>query len=151
MSRNAKIVIGVIGALLMVCLCGAVAMFGLLGSLGITAARAVELNPVQVDAAASNIADFQLPPGYKSEAAINLADYQFVSYAPGDGHSHIMFVQAPSSANLDQTALEEYLRQAAQSRGYDRHSRTQIVGQKQATIRGQAVTLAIQEGTNSDR
>ena len=38
---------------------------------------------------------------------------------------------------------------AAQTRGYDRYTRTQVVGQQQVTVRGQTVTLVLSEGTNS--
>jgi hypothetical protein len=150
MSRNAKIIIGVVGALVLVCVLGAIATFAIVGSLGFAVARTVETNPAQVSVAANHIADFDLPSGYQPEASIDFGGYVFVSYAPRDGHSHIMFVQAPASANLDQAALEQYVQQAAQTRGYNRQTRTQVVGQRQATICGQAVTLVVQEGTNSD-
>ncbi len=150
MSRNAKIITGIAAALLFVCVCGAVAALGVLGSFGAAIGRAVESDPAQVQTAASRIADFEVPPGYKSEASIDLGGYLFVSYSPGDGHSHIMFVQAPAAANLDQAALEQYAQQAASSRGYNRHTRSQVIGQQKATIRGQSVTLVVQEGTNSD-
>jgi hypothetical protein len=149
MSRNAKIIAGIAGALLLMCLCVAVVTIGVLGSLGVAVGRGVELSPVQVQAAANNIADFNLPPGYHPEAALDLGGFQFASYSPGDGHSHILFVQAPASANIDQVTLEQYAQQAAETRGYDRHTRTQVVGRQEATIRGKSVTLVVQEGTNS--
>lgn len=150
MSRNAKIVTGIAGALLLLCVCGAVAAIGVLGSLGTRVARAVDLNPVQVESDASRIADFELPAGYTSEGAINIAGFLIVSYSPGDKHSHIVLVQAPANAHLDQAELEQYAQQAAAQRGYNRQTRSQVVGQQKATIRGQSVTLVIQEGTNSD-
>lgn len=147
MSRQAKLVFGVGATLLFVCVCGTIALFSALGG---AIGRGVELDPAQVTAAASRIADFQLPPGYKPEVTIDLGGYLFVSYAPGGGHSHIMFVQAPASANVEQATLEQYAQQATQNRRYDPHTRMQVVGQQQATVRGQAVTLVMSEGTNSD-
>ncbi len=147
MSRNVRIVFGVGSALLLVCVCGAIAMFSVLG---VTIGRAVESDPAHIAAAASRIADFQPPSGYKPEVTIDLGGYLFVSYAPGDGHSHIMFVQAPASANVEQATLEQYAQQATQNRDYDSHTHLQVVGQQQATVRGQTVTLVVSEGTNSD-
>ena len=146
MSRNAKIVFGVGAALLLVCVCGAIITFN---TLGVTIGRLVQSDPAQVAVAANRIADFQLPSGYKSEVAIDFGGYLFVSYTPGDGHSHIMLVQAPASAKVDQATLERYIEQAAQTRGYDRYTRTQVVGQQQVTVRGQTITLVLSEGTNS--
>ncbi len=103
-----------------------------------------------VNAAAAKIADFTLPPGYASEATAEIGGYLFVSYAPGDGHSHIQFVQAPADAPVDQATLEGYLQQAADSRGYASTTHSQVVGSRQATIRGQIVTLVVGEATNHD-
>ncbi len=150
MSRNAKIILGIAAAGLLLCACGAIATFGALGSFGYALLRANEPGPAQVGSVASRIADFQVPAGYQPEAVAELAGILLVSYAPGDGHSHIMFVQAPASLPVDQATLEQYAQEAAPKRGYDRNTRSKIVGQKQATIRGQAVTLVIGEGTNSE-
>lgn len=149
MSRNAKILTAVAAVLLLMCVCGAVATIGALSYFGTAVARAVELNPAQIQNDASRIADFELPPGYRSEVAASIGGFLFVSYSPGDGHSHIMFFQAPADANLNQATLEQYAQQAAETNGYNRNTRTQIVGQQKATIRGQSVTLVVQEGTNS--
>ena len=102
-----------------------------------------------INAAAAKIADFSLPAGYTPEATAEIGGYLFVSYAPGDGHSHIQFIQAPADANVDRATLEKYIQQASQNRDYDTSSRSQVVGSIQATIRGQAVTLVISEATNS--
>ena len=149
MGRNGKILVGVTAAFLLLCVLGAVAVFAA-GALGFAALRSVQLGPTQVDAAASRIATFNLPPGYAPEATVDLGGFLYVSYAPGDGHSHIIFVQAPPSIEVDQATLEQYIDQAGPSGGSNRHTRTQVVGRQSATICGQAVTLVISEGTNSD-
>ncbi len=110
----------------------------------------IRSDATSVNATSSTIADFTLPAGYKPEATAEIAGYRFVSYAPGDGHSHIQFVQAPAGASVDQAALEGYLQQAADSRGYDATTRSQVVGSRQATIRGQTVTLVVGEALNHD-
>ncbi len=150
MSRNAKIVIGVVSSLLLLCACVGFISLGALGSLGMTVANAVTTNPVAVDDAAVRIADFQLPAGYRSEASLSLGGYTFISYAPGDGHSHIQMVQAPASVQVDQSTLEQYAQQANPNVRRDRYSQVRTVGQTQATIRSQNVTLLISEGTNRD-
>jgi len=102
-----------------------------------------------INAAAAKIANFSLPAGYSPEATAEIGGYLFVSYAPGDGHSHIQFIQAPADATVDRATLEKYIQQASQNRDYDPNTRSQVVGSFQATIRGQSVTLVISEATNS--
>ncbi len=150
MTRNTKILIGIVGSLFLLCGCVAVIVLGGMGAFGMAIARTVETNPGKVQEVAGQIADFQLPENYRSEASVALGDYTFVSYAPGDGHSHIQLVQVPNSVHVDQAALERYAEQANPGTGRNRYSNIRTVGQTQATIRGQNVTLVISEGTNRD-
>ncbi len=122
----------------------------LLLSLGGLIGCSIQTDATNINATSSAIADFTLPSGYSPEATAEIAGYRFVSYAPGDGHSHIQFVQAPASAHVDQATLEGYLQQAADSRGYDATTHSRVVGSRQATIRGQAVTLVVGEAINHD-
>jgi len=103
-----------------------------------------------VNTAAAKIADFTLPAGYTPEATAEISGYLFVSYAPGDGHSHIQLIQAPANAAVDRATLEHYIQQASQNRGHDPNTRSQVVDSRQAVIRGQPVTLVVSEATNSD-
>ncbi len=147
MSTLAKIVIGTAALLLVLCVGGAILTAG---SLGFFAARTDQADPAGVNAAAARIADFSLPPSYSPEATAEIAGYLFVSYAPGDGHSHIQFVQAPADAQVDQAALEIYIQRAAGSRGAEVSAPSRVVGSSQATIRGQTVTLVVGEAINLD-
>ncbi len=147
MSTLAKIVIGTAALLLVLGVGGAILTAG---SLGFFAARTVQADPAGVNAAAARIADFSLPPGYSPEATAEIAGYLFVSYAPGDGHSHIQFVQAPADVHVDQATLEGYIQQAPGSRGYDTGARSQVVGSQRATIRGLTVMLVVGEAIDHD-
>ncbi len=146
----AKLIIAMAAVLVLLCAGAALVMAGSLGALGLVVSRTVQSEPAQVAATAAKIAEFSLPTDYKPEAAVEIAGYQYVSYAPGDGHSHIMLVQAPAGAIPDQATLEQYAQQAAPQRGYNRTTHSQVVGQTQATIRGQPVTLVESQGINSD-
>ncbi len=150
MSRNAKIVIGIVCSVLLLCACVGFVALGALGSLGTIVASAVTTNPAAVEGAAGQIAEFQLPAGYRSEASLSLGGYTFVSFAPGDDHSHIQMVQAPASVKVDEATLDQYAQQANPNVRRDRYSQVRTVGQSQATIRGQNVTLLISEGSNRD-
>ncbi len=149
MSRNGKIILGIVAVLVLMCICGVMSVFGLLAAVGNTIYQAVETSPAAISVSSGSIADFELPTGYKPEAAVNFGGFHFVSYTPGDGHSHIMFVQASPSVHVDTATLEQYAQQAEENRGYNARARNRVVEHKQVTIRGQAVTLVIGEGVNS--
>src|SRR5512133_2653951 len=125
----AKFIIAIAVLVLLLCAGGVVVMAGSIGALGFLTSRIVQTDSAQVAATGAKIADFSLPAGYRPEAAVEIAGYQYVSYAPGDGHSHIMLIQAPAGVVPDQATLEQYAQQAAPQRGYDRRTRIQVVGQ----------------------
>jgi hypothetical protein len=150
MNRNTKIILGVVISLLVVCVCGAVAMFGALGWLGISIGQQFEPDPAKVAQIASKIADFKLPPGYKEDYGVEVADYAFASYTPGDDHSHILLIQVPPSVQVDQAALERQMTQVTQSQSRKRPSRLTTTGTSQVNVRGQSVKFVVSEGTNSE-
>ncbi len=150
MSSLAKVLIGIAIVTVLLCVGAGVVLVGTAGAFGMFVSRTVQSEPLQVAATAAKIAEFTLPSGYTPEAAVEIAGYQFVSYAPGDGHSHIMLVQAPAGTVADQATLEQYMQQATPSRSSDRRARAQVVSRTQATVRGQKVTLVVSEGSNSD-
>jgi hypothetical protein len=150
MSRNAKIVVAIAVGIVLMCCCCIVLAFSLLTAGGSMIGRAVQTDPAKVAAAASNIADFKLPAGYAPEASINVGGFQFATYSPGDGRSHIMLIQIPGSVNVSDATLEQYARQAELSSGYGSRTGMHTVGQTKTTIRGQAATLTISEGSDAD-
>ncbi len=150
MSKNTKIILGIVIGLLVVCVCGAIVTFGALGWFGAILGQQFEPNPEKVTQIASKIADFKLPSGYKADYGIEVADYAFVSFSPGDDHSHIMFIQMPADSKIDQVALERQMTQITQSRSNKRPSRLTTVDTRQVSVRGQSVRFVISEGTNSE-
>lgn len=158
MSQNSKIILGVAGALVAVCLCAAIVTVSVLPLIGRNVARSVEevvdtsvmSDSVDVAAAAGQIADFDLPAGYRPEFGVHFLGFTFVGYTPGDGHSHLMMMQFPQGTAVDAAGMQRQMRQAA-GRGsiqWD-DSPTRVVGERAALIKDQEVIFVISEGTNS--
>ncbi len=105
--------------------------------------------PADVAKQAAKIADFTLPEGYRPEMAFEMNGYSIVSYNPGDGHSHLYLVQAPTGTDITPEKVETMLAQEKTGQ-QDRTTRLTVVEKRAATIRGQAVTLVISEGTNGN-
>ncbi len=99
---------------------------------------------------ASGIADYDLPAGFGSEYATQIAGFSLVSYTGNDGRSHIYLLQLPAYINVDQAEIERQAQTAMQRRSHNRPPRMETVSRRQAVVRGQETTLTVREGVNSD-
>ncbi len=149
MSRNTKIVLGLVAALVVVCLCGAVVLFGGLGLLGSRIAQNTSSDPGQVANVAHNIADYQLPEGWQGQFSMSIAGVTMAGFRTNDSHGYAMMMQFPASMAGEQATMEQQFQQSMQRQMPGAPQQLQTVGQQQATIRGQQVTLNVSEGTNS--
>jgi hypothetical protein len=149
MTRNTKIVLGLVAALVVVCLCGAVVLFGGLGIVGSRIAQNSSSNPGQVASVAQNIADYQLPANWQGQFSMSLAGITMVGFRTSDPHGYAMMMQFPGSMAGDQANMERQFQQSMQRQMPGAPQQMQTVGQQQATIRGQQVTLNVSEGTNN--
>lgn len=150
MNRTAKIILGIAGGLMALCLIALVAGFFLIRSAGLVLARNVQTGSEKASAIGSRIADYDLPAGFGSPYATQLAGFSLVQYNHTDGHSHVTFFQIPNGIQLDQAEIERQLRQNTPDKNQYRADRIKMVDQVQGTINGQPATLVISEGMNSD-
>jgi hypothetical protein len=107
----------------------------------------IKIDTTKVASAAAEIADFDLPSGYKPEFSAALDGYAMVSYTPGDGHSHLYLIQ--SEKETDGEKLARALENIAPG-AYDPKTRMTIVETRLITLREQEVTLVISEGVTSE-
>ncbi len=149
MSRNAKIVIGLVCLCLALCAGTTILAVSAVGLAGVTAGRTIDTDPAHVNAAAAQIADFDLPAGWKPDHTTEIAGWLLAAYTPGDGHSHIYLVQGPSNVVLDQPALDLAAQLLGTPRA-DSSARSQVVGSINATIRGQKTVLITSRDWNHD-
>ncbi len=143
MSTLAKLVIGILCLMVVSCAGVAVLAAGSIGALGSIAVRTLDSDPARVNAAAARIADFELPDGWRPDSTAEIVGHLIVSYATGDGHSHLYLVQGPRNVVLDQPAVDLIMLMLGANRG-------QPAGTAQATIRGLSVPLAVGQGVNHD-
>ena len=112
-------------------------------------APAVSLNSDsdQVSSAAAQIADFEPPAGYTSEFTASLLGYTVAAYSPGDGHSHLYLIQSENES--DGEKLADMLKELVPGTS-DANTRLTVIENREATIRGQEVTLVVSAGVNSE-
>jgi hypothetical protein len=154
MSRNTKIILGILAGLVVVCIC---AVGGLFAAGLFAAHKAVDLasknitsNPGEIEAIARRIVAFELPQGYHPEYGMSIMGYSLVGFSSSDGHSHIMMMQFPASSNLTPEEMEAQMHQATQGQSYTfGRQEMQVVEQRDITVRGEAATATIAEGTGN--
>ena len=155
MSQTTKIILIILSSLLMLCACTAAVLLGTgLWSFGRFVNWADESfgnNPEIAVRVGSEIADFEVPAGFTSPYGIHVGDLSIVGYESQSGKSHILFAQFPDGAHVD---ADEMLKQISERSGDPRNdwyrSETTVIEEKPVTIRGQASTLSIAEGTSFD-
>jgi hypothetical protein len=151
MSRNTKIVLGIIGGLAILCICVSVVAYFALRKAGQAIEQAVVEDPAKVAQVAQDIVDYNLPPGYGEKFAMSLLGFDMVAFGPANSTDQmIMLMQFPKNAGLNQAQMEQQLKESLRQQTGQQNVQTQVVDQVEATIRDQAVTLTISEGTGSD-
>ncbi len=150
MNRTTKILLGVAGGFLVLCVCATLA-----GVLLVRAfAERVATDPAQMALAAEGIATYVLPSGWQEQYTAEMFGYSVLAIQPGHPRGHVFLVRLAPDAVIDPAVIEQQVLDADSARRPggqgERRSAMHVVGQQTVTIRGQAVTLIVSEGTNSD-
>jgi hypothetical protein len=148
MNTTLKIVLGFLVGAVLACVLIAVLGLTIFRAAAVTMLSDVQAQPGEAAQVAAEIADFTLPDGYTSAVATQIADLEVVGYNSASGNSHIYLFQLPPFITVDQAELERQLQSATESQGNDQVMDMRVVEQQAVTIRGQATTLVVSEGTN---
>ncbi len=143
MSRTTKIILGVLAGVLVLCLCVGIGGFLLMGRL---VSNSVSTSSGDAAATARQITDYTLPAGWSEETAVHLMGVSMVIIRAGSSRSVATLMQLPASSQGSEALFEQQMRQAA---GANLPGQMAEVGQRQATLRGQPVTLTISEGKDA--
>ena len=152
MNRGLKILLVMVAALLIVCLCSCVAGYFLMQSFGQVLEQAATNDPVEVAAVGDSIAEYQVPAGYHEEFGMSLFGFAVVGITPAEGTrgNIIMLMQFPEFVGMDRQSMEEQMRQSLQNHTSTEFSELEVVGQETVIIRDQNVTMTIYEGSTSE-
>lgn len=147
MTTNAKFFLGFAGGAAVMCLLAAAAGLILVNSAGRMLNRIMVLpgQAVQASDSALAIAEYELPPGFDSGYAIQMAGFSLTSYTGNDDHSHIYFFQLPAHVQVDVDEIERQFQQATET-----PADVQVVDRQPATVAGKPIELVTSEGTNGE-
>jgi len=157
MSKNTKIVLGIIGGMIALCICICVGGWIALKISGkVLQETMVQDTPEEAAATAKEIIDYKLPLGYQEQMAMNMGFMQMITIADSQStdteNSRPIIMIASMSPNIE--ADEEEMRlqiQLSMQRSSNRQGyEMKLVEEKEVTIRGQQVSLMVYEGTDEN-
>ena len=148
MSRNTKIVVGIIAGILGVCCLIAVVAALVLPRMFENFAESVD-DPAQAAAVAEEIVDYDLPSGYEEQGAMNLFGFRMAFINGPDERSMIMLAEFPESLASNEEQMQQQMRDAfANQTGTGQNMNLEFVGSEEVTINGEDASLGTYEGTD---
>jgi hypothetical protein len=147
MNRNTKIALGILGGILLICICLGACGLLILGSFGRTITRSIKTDPTEIAQIAGKIAQFNTPPGYKVSAMSILGIDMLVIAPPYTGMPIFMMMQYPASGYVDSDQFQAQIERSVGQQYFGRGMTFRNIGQTTAYFRGQKVNLMILEGT----
>jgi len=151
-KSNKWIWIGLGGSLLF-CLCAVAAVVLLFANIGKQFGENMKTDPEGAAEAAHTIADYELPPGYQEQVAMDFFAYKMVVISPSSpstfgstGQPMIMLTQFNVATNRQQ--MEEQMRRSFEQQSGQRGLTMTVVETKKMTIRGEEVEVTTFEGTD---
>ena len=147
MSESKKLLIG-FGIVGVLCCCMAGIGYWGLREFGNRVENMANGDPTAVAQIQGNIADFDVPPGYRT-MAMSMFIYDMVSLAPNNGRSGttIILMQYNSSIPTNREEMEQSLREVVQQQNRQSGVSMQVVDSFETVIRGDTVTVTVSEGS----
>ncbi len=156
MSRNTKIILGVVAGLLVVCLCLAVVGFFAFNQIASFAGSMLTSDdPAAAEAAGQGMLDYSLPPGYSEQASFNLAFMKMVLISEGTLESEsirpvIFLVEIGPEAQMEEEELRQQMQLGLRRSLSWQNLDMQLVEQTTITLRDREVDLLHYEGTDGE-
>jgi len=150
MSRNTKIVLGVIGGILVACcLLVAVAVIFLPNLAENFLEQSFTEDPAQAEEVAQSIVDYELPAGFDEEGAMSFFGIQtvFIS-SENNAESMIMLMEFPEGMAGNEEQMREQMEEAFASQIGAGNYDVEFVESREATINDEPATLGVYEGSD---
>jgi hypothetical protein len=152
MSKNTKIVLGIVVAVVILCFCVCVSGYIFLRTTGKVLEESFVMDdPQEAQDLAQSIVDYDLPPGYQEEGAFNMGIMKVVMIGDSSASDSpfIMIAEMPSGGGFDEEEMQRQLEQTMQQSMGNRNFNVQLVDEQTRTIRGDEVSLLFFEGTDN--
>ncbi|VAW38728.1 hypothetical protein MNBD_CHLOROFLEXI01-3145 [hydrothermal vent metagenome] len=149
MSRNTKIVVGIIAGIVGVCCLIGIAAVLILPRMASNFAESID-DPVAAAEVANSIVDYDLPSGYEEQGAVNLFGFRMAFITGRNEQSVIMLAEFPATLAGDEEQMQQQMQEAFANQSGGQNVNLEFVGNEQITINGADATLATYEGSDNE-
>jgi hypothetical protein len=150
MSRQTKIIIGVVAGFIVLCLAICVVGAIFTNIVGKNVASDIKPDPEKAAKTASEIVDFTPPSGFQPMSGFKILGYTVVIYDNGsESKDLLMLMQIPGLTEIDDATIQQFQQAMERQSGSSMQNR-QIVETRDMTIRGKPARVIIQEGTTGE-
>jgi len=149
MSKNTKIIIGVIAGILV--LCGIACVVGVVafGWLGTKVASNVSVDSENAGEKQADIATIDMPARFTPATSFNLASFTMVLYESSNTDEFAALIQMPNKGEIDDTIIQQ-LQEGMQRSSNRSYANVEVIETRDMTIRGYPAKVIIQEGTDDN-
>ena len=155
MSKNTKIVLGIVGGVTALCVCICVGGWIALKISGkVLQETMVQDTPEEAAATAKEIIDYKLPTGYQEQMAMNMGFIQMITIADTqstdteNARPLIMIASMSSDIEADEEELRLQIQLSMQRSSNRQGYEMKLVEEQEVTISEQQVNLMIYEGVD---
>lgn len=149
MSRNTKIVVGIIAGIVGVCCIIAIVAVLVLPRMFENFAENVD-DPAAAEEVAESIVEYDLPSGYDEQGAMNFLGFRMAFIAGQNEQTMIMLAEFPASLAGDEEQMQQQMRDAFANQTGSQNVSLEFVGSEEITINGQEVVLGTYEGSDEN-
>lgn len=147
MSRNTKIVLGIIAGILACCCCSLVVGIVLIPQfIGQFAETAIAEDPELAADIGESLVDYDLPPGYEEALGMDFFGVKMVIIPSADEESLIMMTQFPQALAGNEEQMRQQMETALAQQFGNADYTVEFISDEEITINGEETTLAIFEG-----
>jgi hypothetical protein len=150
MSRNAKIILGVVGGLVACCCIALLAVMMLLPSFGAQFAESIVSTDESAGEVARSMVDYSLPASMEEGTAMNIFGLKTAVFNSQNEQSIIMFMQFPSSLAGTEADMQRQMEDALNQQFSTGDYRFEVVSSEEVTINGQPAVLTTSESVGTD-
>lgn len=147
MTKQTKIIIGIVAGILVLCLITCVAAFLFLRIAGSRVSESVAQDPVAVETTVNEIVDFDLPAGFQPQSSLDLLGMKMAMYQNDANNNFMVVMQLPIAAGQDTI---EQMQQAFERNTGRNFSNMKVIEQRDLTVRGQPAKMIISEGLEGE-
>lgn len=150
MSKQTKIIIGVVAGVLVLCIAICLISGLWVNALGKNITGQAAPNPEKAAQSASEIADFTPMNGFQPVSSLSILGYNMVIYSGGDQSPDVMILmQMPGNMEINDSTIQQMQKSMEQQSGRQMNN-IKTIESRDLTIREKPARMIIQEGENEN-